>query len=576
MLFVVTLLMGAFMTANRANFNALGASQRHREAQLAADSALNFCWFELAHNQFWAKDPFNNNDEISPSAPGGPGLQVWRVRGRRAISGRICDDNATGREPTFTVEFHNNLANQSRDGDVPADSVLLTISAHSGPAEVQREVLLTGSPIYTASLTANSMIDLQSPDVKFSSEDPMRNWVLSNGSIHLPDFVNGNDRVRVETASGGPKGAVWAREDIKSGDRRLQGDLIARADERSGGLFTPNSKLKHDIYKLRADDLKLNGESVDDVESTTSFLDAGTYVIDDATIRYLDANGTEQHGAKILRHIDPQGNETIYYNTRYFNNPQFPGHPNARLVPSDGPDVVKLGHGPGNSAAMTYNFQSNEFKAVSQGTIQVHGDLTIYSQVELGYLSDEANRANFEPKIDLASEGNLSGTIRARGDISIQGSMRGGGGLIANGDIVLMANSRDHMAQDNQVDVNADTDQGVVLYGENINIVAGNTHSVSFKGLIYAENDVHVMGGVQAETTQQGLVWHYDRTPLQDLYLEGAVVAHSGSIHVTETAHMEARYNERYLKEVTRGLYTTEGVPTVGFRKLERLWVHEN
>lgn len=577
MMSVVMLLMGAFMTANRANFTALGATQRQREAQFAAESAIHFAWYQLAHNQFWGKQPFSDSTEISMEAAAGPGLRVWRVAGPRAsIRGRVVDENGSGREATFTLAVWNNLANDSPNGDLPADSARLEVVGTSGSFTVRSSVLLTGAPIYSASLTANRTIELNSDRVSITSEDDMRNWVRSNEDIYLPDFVGGGARLNIETRPGAPKGVIWAQGDIVAGSRVLKNELIGEANNRSGGLLTPKSRLKHDIYKLEMNDLKIGANSVTEDQRTS--LEGGEYIVSNSVVRYTDLAGqTHQHGCKVLRHVH-NGRTTIYYDSQWLSNPVFPNEPGAVLKPSDQAHLVELGSGPNNTPAMTYDFTKNEFTAVSSATIQVDGDLSIYCGIgegEGGQMSDAAERASFEPKINLETGGDSKGVIRATGGIKIQGSLSGGGGLLAKDDIWLMSNSQTDTGQ-TQVALEADTSQGVVLYGKNIHIAAGNTQEINFKGLIYAENDVNVHGGLQVLSDNGQLSWESSDIPLRKLQLEGAVVAHSGSIRVTHTNELIARYNEKYLKQVTKGLYSTQGVATVGFRKLEKLWVHED
>ncbi len=584
MMSVLMLLMSAFVTANRQNFNLMGVNARQREAQFAAESGLHFAWFQLANNQAWGKEPFNSGKEISPDEPGGAGLRVWQVDGKCSITGHLVDEKGTGREAEFTIVIRNNLAmpgeNKILGKDVPPDACLLTVTGTSGTFESVNDVLLTGAPIYTASLTANNAIIMDTPDVLLTSEDPMRNWVRSNGDITLPDFVNGGDTLKVETKDNGPKGVIWAKKDIFSGSEKLdKADEVAKADQKSDGILSPNSPLKLDIYGLKKSDLKMGGEAVTADQEVS--LDSGRYITSGA--RAL-INGVWT-GFPVLRHISESGEKTLYYN-------KFLQGSNLTFEQEDGwtikecSNIVKLGKGPGpDGCAVTYQIDQAHYKAANPGkTIQVKGqgggpgDLNIECAVLTA--TDQ-----YEPKLTLAPDGSTeSAAINAQGSIRIQGQLKGGGGLLAGNDIWLMANIND--SGGSEVAVEAQAGDAVVLYGQNINVAGGGADKVSFKGLVYAEKDVNFLGDVKLTTNWDWQHPHAFTEPkwgettttnkLNNLYLEGAVVAHTGNIHIDKTKHIEARYNDKFLKAVTKSIATSEKENEFICRKLEMLWTHEN
>lgn len=553
---VVVMLTGAFVANNHANFTTLAATQRQREALLASESAVSFIYFKLEHDETWARSAFESNADISPSEGG---LQVSQVKNTTQIQGSVVDENQQSRTATFTVDIYNNLSVQSDmtgPVHVPQDSVLMKVVGRSGQFESRMDVMFRGEPLYDASLTANKEISLGLNDkVQISSEDPSRNWVRSNENIKLGQFAQAGSskKVQIDRHKGGPKGVLWARKDIFSGADKLEGQLLGDAARESGGIMAPKSRLNHDIYKLELDDLNVGGQKNSPIRAT---MPPGRYELSYADVGWMEGFERKNEVVRVLSHFAPDGTRTNYYNGQNLVGDHliFPSDWSTKAVRSDTSAVVPLGTGP-DGYAMTYNFNDNIFSAASNATIEVDGDFSIWS-----------GRDTSEPQVRLISDGASVGVIKAKGNVSIQGTLSGGGALLADGDLTLMANSQNWVDEGKATNVDADRDSGVVLYGKNVRMYGGKTQEMSFKGLIYADNDFQVYGGAQV-VTQNGIpqLKGTEGLELKKLDLEGAVVARQGSILITDTKDISVKYNQHYLKALVKGMPNNR-------RRIQHLW----
>lgn len=577
---VIVMMTGAFLAANRANVTSLGATLRQRDAQMAAESAIAFCTYTLEHDQLWAQTEFIRERDISPV---GRGLSVSEVPDGTVIAGKVLDETQHGIESTFTVEIQNNLGHDTPGHGVGADRVKLNVVARSGNYEYRRDVMLTGEPVYDAALTAQNDITLNSSMSRANTihllpatddaGNPIgeKNWIRSNRDVNLNAFVGpgsaaGNKQLRIGATAGGQKGVIWAKgninvglgNDVGSDLHRLSGDELTEAQRRSGGILAPNSRLNNDIYELQIDDLN--------VESSRATINMapGTY-----RLKHLDltiSSGDVIPDVTALEYVSPSGERTVFFDGRYNTDRSLDslGLPD-NFVASDSDGVVRLNRENSSGPSMTFQFgtpggNDPTFATNDNSVVKVNGDLNIYSEID-GQV----------PRVQLADTGQR-GVLRSTGSILINGTLTGGGAILADGDVWLQANAAP--GRDTSVDVDAgqgDSGGEVVIFGRKVGIIAGGSHRVAFKGLIYAKEDVGIHGGVEVESVNDELRFIGQATPLEKLVLEGAVVAHSGAISIVETQEMYLKYNERYLKSLTKGLYTTS-TAYPNCRRIRQLW----
>lgn len=554
---VVVMMTGAFVAANHANFASLGASQRQREAELVTDSATQYIYYRLEQDQKFCSVPFRGNQEI-PLQDGG--LRVYQVDGETEITGTLLDEGRTGREPSFRAHIYNNLAtlNSVNQGvKVPPDCVLIRITGRSGSFTSRCDILYRGEPLFDASVTANKLVQLASNNkISIASTDKSRNWLRSNGNIELNGFAKNSGTTRIKPTPGGLEGVVWAKGKIFSGAKKgdsdpgLEGADLGVAANKAGGVLAPKSRLNHDIYKLTPADLKLGKKE----DQSWGKVAPGTYSVDSGNVSWYENGVPKSATVRIVSYTPPVGETVFYYDGSEIGPdailPDGWGVASAR---SDADGVVRLGGTTDYQAALTYNFDTNTFSA-ENSAIRVDGDLRITSKVD-----------GVVPSIRLKSDRDSSGVIQATngGSISIQGTLTGGGALVADGDIHLMCNPQ--VLNGDGAAVVADKDSGVVLYGQNVNIYGGSNRTVDFKGLIYAEKDVKVMGGVKVVTEDGLLTWQATDNKLDKLSLEGAVVARTGGVDIAETLEVSLTYNQDYLNALTKGMPDNR-------RRIARLW----
>jgi hypothetical protein len=135
--------------------------------------------------------------------------------------------------------------------------------------------------------------------------------------------------------------------------------------------------------------------------------------------------------------------------------------------------------------------------------IDVPGDFVVTSA------GDESVEHVQPVKLLLGTGGGQLGTVRAQGDIFIQGHVYGKGSLIANRDVVMLPNN---------VAVETDFSSDLAVYARrNVVILdeqnSGDSHRVSFKGLIYAGENFYFRSDTNLE-------------------VEGALVARNGHVYL--------------------------------------------
>jgi len=557
---VVVMMTGAFVMANSANFNSLGASQRQREADLVTESAVQFVYYQMEIDQTFGRDPFKTDNPIELE---GGGLRVERVPDANfaKLKGALLDESGTGREPSFTATIYNHLNQpgtpKGANPYVPADAVLIRVVGRSGTFNSSCDVLYRGEPLFDASITANKLVALDSNNsINIYSKDRSRNWLRSNGDIRLNGFAKGNGTTVLHKDEGGSQGVIWAKGDIYSAGnpKGLEGEQLADASKAAGGVLAPKSRLNHDIYKLTPEDLTVFKTGETKNAQSWGRMAAGTYSVDLSKVSWVDGEGIKSTYVKTVSFTPADGGDKIvWYDGRKIGQELIlPDGWGVRSYRSDADGVVRLGETSDATAAMTFDFENNAFVA-DNSSIRVDGDLRITSKLDKVF-----------PTIKLKSDENSSGVIKAvGGEISVQGSLVGGGALVADGDIKLMCNPNAKTGE--ETNVTADKSAGVVLYGENVNIYGGSNRNIEFKGLIYANNDVNMFGGVKVVTADGQLTWEGTDDTLDYLNLQGAVVARTGGVNIAQTKEVTLTYDQEYLKKLTKGMPDNR-------RRIAHLW----
>lgn len=568
---VVVMMTGAFVMANTANFNSLGASQRQREADLATESAVQFVYYQLEIDQTFGRAPFKDDNGI-PLEGGGMTVQHVRDKDHAKLKGVLLDEAGSGRQPSFAVTLFNHLDQpgtpKSASPYVPGDAVMIRVVGRSGSFTSSCDVLYRGEPLFDASVTANKLVALASnKSVNIYSKDRSRNWLRSNGDIQLNGFAYGNGSTELHKDDGGTQGVIWAKGDIFSAgnSKGLEGVKLAEASQAAKGVLAPKSRLNHDIYKLTPEDLTVFKSGETKGGQSVGTMAAGTYSVDLSKVSWIDGDGIQTTFVKTVSYTPPPGaggDKIVWYDGRKIGEQLIlPEGWGVQSYRSDLDGVVRLGGTSDFTAAMTFDFENNAFVA-DNSSIRVEGDLRITSKLDGVF-----------PTIKLKSDENSTGVIRAtkfeggqrkeEGSISVQGTLTGGGALVAEGDVKLMCNPNAKTGE--ETNVTADKTAGVVLYGENVDIYGGSNKSIEFKGLIYANNDVNLFGGVKVVTSGGQLTWQGTDDTLDKLHLQGAVVARTGSVNIAQTEDVSLTYDQDYLKKLTKGMPNNR-------RRIAHLW----
>lgn len=582
---VVTAMTTALLVMNQSSLGALQGAEAERVAQATVSSAIAFCRYRLEHQQSWGQESFTH--QWLTANGDGVDFQVEQMgcaqEDLHKLAGRFVADPKSGLSARFEVELRNRLDLDVPTDGVPRDSCSLRVTANCRGFVSRCDVLYRGEPLYDAALTANRDINLglYNTDVSVASTDPERNWLRANGNIVLNRFLHPpsddpNQRTVMSSAQG--KGVMWSKSEIKSGNQVLEGDELTLANRAVNGILAPHARINHDIYQLQLSDLAGLCPNTGRVN-----LPAGEYELTHGQITSRNSRGqTSASNVSAIKYT--RGTyKIIYMDSAASDLVEDADRNNTVTLPADWQNcpVVRAGadHQVNLTAAIVansaepangtyesdttvpglkFNFGTGEFVSdVRNDTINCSGDLIIRSE---NLLSPQA--LNLTPPPRPGDTGTpATGVLKVTGDLRTSCAVRGGGAILASGDISIasfLANS------------NVDAEEKpVVLYGNNVGVLAGSpgvtnadgsqntTQStmLTFRGVIYARGGVSFYGGATYDVVAQRFIFNSDGQ-IGRLTLDGAVVAQTETIAVSNCAHVDIRYNPAYLTQLTYGLYS--------------------
>lgn len=568
---LLVMMVGAYFQVNRDSMQTYGVSLRQRQAFMAAQSGLAYARLQIEHNSLWGHEsqPFTNAERRSV------GEMSIQETGASTLRGNFAGAR-DGQH--FEVQVYNNLglsqAARTINGvEVPADACKLFVTGHSTGFKSRLCVVLTGEPLYDASAVSQGVLDMSGANKwNLRSRDPRRNWVRSNTSIITPNVFTAPSNMTFDNSdTGSPiQGVAWSRGDIKVGNSSgpsVSTDLAA-AVSNANGQFSPNSNLKNDIYRLTRDSLKF--------PSTTKSINPGRYVISDVSVTFttpveftvddgwfdwgeeVSTTNTFTGTLKTLTYYPPSGAPVVWYYDRDMSALQSAARSNARgIVPRDADDVSVGTPGftpPGTSMTdarlelngagngFSFDFESNTFHLDNGNKYEVGGDFEVGYNLSDGSLSEAAYR----PRVNFA-DGSSVAALSVTGRVDVSGEVTGKAAIAATGDINFVSSA----------DAEASTVLPVVLHSEgSINIKTPPTAENFFmKGLVYAGQNFTVSRMVPPSPPPPALPTVIP--PLQQVQFDGAVVAQSGEIRLSEVGaanRVDFIYNPEYLNTFTYGI----------------------
>lgn len=576
------MMLGAFLQANR-NYTQLSRrGQSQDQVDDTTRSLFEFARSSLENNKSWGT-PRSDDRNLAY------GQDITTTEHRRDaptdLEGRVTGVLANGL--VFRMDVLNNLRTRNTVDGVGGKCCRVKIALFENPSglphglvlsDPQRfvpvggaRVTLRNASLYDSGIVASAGIDLHARKISLKSKDELSNQIRSNSHIWLPDVDGANlDFAFLRPTSGGGfeeyeprgyKGTVWATGDIRLGeDAATNPAKLAAATQATGGQFIPDAKTHYSIPQLSSDDFKVEGE--------VKHLSSGQYTFLKHWVSWGPGDSDRAQIPMLARMTtSPDGGivwgECEFYYIRGDGIPATVLDQNIKLLaynessgtPIDGiafqgqaaGDYFEIPDAYGGTTGLRARLADRRIDVAPNTTIEVDGDFVVNSADRVTSdswdRSEEPVQLNFGVP-ELGDEGWNRGSIRAKGNVTIEGFVQGKGNIISDKTVSLQVNS---------VDVETDVDSDLAVYAkENVQIGASDNSAgsdkVSFKGLVYAEKNFLFMADA-------------------DLEIEGALVARSGWVNliagngrpnettvdgITPTRDLNLIYNPDFLDSLLR------------------------
>jgi hypothetical protein len=552
------MMLAAFLQSNRNYLQLFNRGVSQDKISDSTRTLADFIRCHLEESKSWGK-PFAS-DELKVY----PGDLHWY---QHKVDSSPDLGIVTGELPNglvFRLDILNNLRGAGvRDGLQPK-SCRATIAIYDNPANVDLaatpkalleapdqfvlaggcRLFLRNAALFDSGVLASTGIALHARNLSFLSKDPIRNQVRSNGAIVIPDATSSPTNydfgfLKESTITPGawekhtPRGydgTVWAKDAILFGDDdSLDETKIGQAMEITNANFVPNAQTQNSIPELEPEDIKVAGDDA-------KVLSAGVYRFVNRWVQYdHDGDGDpydlETKRIEVLEQRDDAHGTGLPEKFHYIKGhlPAGTDHDTTKLfdyntgLPLDVPhsareagtneDTFELWDIDGDESGLTVDLSGRTMFVKPDAVIDVPGDFSVTS------VGNED--AEYEQPVRLVlgstAEGKL-GTVRAQGDIRVEGYVTGKGSLISHKDVIMRPNNV-HVDSDVESDLAVYARKNVVILDE---LNSEDSDYVSFRGLIYAGENFHF----RSDT---------------DLHIEGALVARKGHVFlIAGTANHDA------------------------------------
>lgn len=521
---ILMIMLGAFIHINKAQFGFMNAGEDQAALERASQSVYEYCFFKLEHNKSWGAAEFPGTAQDPDTADV---LLVTEIEGTTTIAGQELKEKVD-----YQVEITNNIGGTATVAGVPAGSCRLAISVSRRGQSARRVVQLNTAPLYDSSAIASEGLNINSSSLTVASADPNRNMIRSKKKMKVPKPSD----LAFRPASGATeKGVLWAGDEITLGNSNISQNPTAKANAvaKTQGRFLDNSKTYYDVHDLKKSELKVAKSQVT--------INSGLYVFTRTNVSYVNDLG-ETQGAYVYalerREYTIEDGKPVAGDVQelwYFDGdlPNNQGSDNNEWVYTDNYTDAAIAH---PVSSTKFSIQGTEVQAnLTTRKLEISANVDVRVDGDFGLFSDQND---VTPNLvftdhDGTSDGEVDrGSLSATGEIIVEGNVYGSGKLLAGGSVSLFPNN---------VKVQSDVESDLSIYsGNNVNIAPPEnwelTSDISFKGLVYAKNDIKVVGSAD-----------------QKLTVEGAMVAREGAISVSADEVM-LKYNPAYLDSIVKKL----------------------
>lgn len=560
---VIIMLVGAFLATRQSLIAMTRLSTEQQACQDALRSLAVFCRFQMEGQEHWGRVPGRPDDQVefqqagktvfvltplsAPQAQGDPNFSGLPGRAYFAGKGSLPDI-------TFQIGVSNNLEGKVESGGIPPKTCRLALRARLGETVETVEVTVRRAAFFDSTVAASGEIQIRSDSIRFSSSDPLRNQIRSQGEIRLPpirdiEFVPHPD---VQTPE---KGTVWSKDEILIDDVFSE-DLLREAAEETGGEFLPKAPTRYSVPQLRKRDFE-----PDETTSPKPILKLPPVAYRGSTvaISYQDETGKEwERKIPALLICEPDRDGVtgqileFHFSEAALLEPLEPDEP---LDHTPDPNTVVMKTGPAESDVMmgvpsesgtvgieggaatlpATSEQGLAFEFAAEQDYRVEGSFQIWS-VDLPPAS--VLFKDNDPDPEHPEEGLLS----VDQDLVIEGYLSNCGRLLAGRDVSLIPVdvAIGDLEKTRNVAVLAGRD--VLIHPLESGYTNDSNRFFAFKGLVYAENNFSFLSSRNTITPE--------KVTNRRLYVEGALVARRGEVQIYGSESVELKYNREYLDDL--------------------------
>lgn len=486
---LVVMFLGAMMGLNQGSIRLATGLNADKNATANCQSGLDYAWQLLERDSSFGKDAFPNGANCGfNSALDRVALKTSNPSGNiqtQSIRGKYLDKENSG----FEIYLSNNIGSPatvsmsngiSGARSIPPRSVLVCVRGFEGKHTRVLEALLTKAPFVSHGLFAGDDVTAQwgtsigKWDV--ASNDPFRNSIRTKGKLTVGRVTSGGLKFSptgsTSSSAYGRYGAALPSLGVFQDSTELDSDGYNDAARQSRGMIVSRSAQEDRIKTLGSDDLRKPDVNVS--------IPGGVYRFEktsfDVEIKW-QAKETEMQPNPYTGALEPVAvwkdkseTKTLYARAfaRYANEndtqaaqmwlakqhiPQPPAdgdtvrngsvavqnEPNMEMVTLTSEGKFPM-EGTGGLAA-NINFSEGTFDIPANTMVTADGDFRLQHR---GFSAqDERPRVRLvnQTNPDDPSDPPMTAGLRARGNLTIEGGLRGSGTVIADGKLEMYAES---------------------------------------------------------------------------------------------------------------------------------------
>ena len=486
---LVVMFLGALMGLNQSSIRLATGLNADKSATANCQSGLDFAWQMLERDSTFGQTPFANGAACGfNSCPDRLDLRLVNRSG--SMASQFIQGSYVGRPNSgFQIYISNNLSNAyslkinnevSGIREIPGRAVLLSVRGIEGNHTRMLEAMLQKAPFVSHGLYAGNDVTVAwggSEVAKWDvlSNDPFRNSIRTKGKLTVGRVTSGGLKFspsgNATASTYGRYGAAMPSKGVFQGSSELDGDGYADASRQSRGLVLSRSAQEDRIKSLGSDDLRKPELNVSIPGGVYRFEKASF----DVKIQWQQEE-TEMRPNPLTGEMEQvrvwnekSQTKTLYARAfaRYANDgdaepaqmwlakqhlPQAPSgagirggsvtvqnEPYSQVVALNSDGKFPL-QGTGGLAA-NINFAEGTFDIPANTMVTVNGPFRLQHR---GLGAEDAR-----PKVRLVNQADpnnpndppITAGLRARGDLTIEGGLRGSGTVMADGNLEMYAES---------------------------------------------------------------------------------------------------------------------------------------